>query len=105
MEATLSLVIIFGGSPCVWFMRTSVTLRRGRAKRFSKTAQPPRFSGRFPRPHCRQLDAMGRHDRPVPLAIVGRRLAHDLAEGAAEGPEAGEADVEADVGDTAVGFA
>src|SRR5207247_4836812 len=39
------------------------------------------------------------------LAIARRRLADDLAERPAEGPQAHEADVEADVGDAAVGFA
>src|SRR4051795_8487268 len=38
------------------------------------------------------------------VAVAGGRLADDGAEGAAERPEAGEADVEADVGHAAVGL-
>ena len=38
-------------------------------------------------------------------AVARRRLADDLPERAAEGPQAGEADIEADVGDAAVGLA
>src|SRR6266516_1062096 len=41
----------------------------------------------------------------MPRAVVRRRLADDLPERAAEGPQAGEADVDADVGDAAVGLA
>src|SRR2546423_733132 len=41
----------------------------------------------------------------MPHAVVGRRLADDLPEHADEGPSACEADVEADVGDAAVGLA
>ena len=57
------------------------------------------------RPHGRHLEAVGRHHRPMPGAVARRRLADDLPERAAEGPQAGEADVEADVGDAAVGLA
>ena len=39
------------------------------------------------------------------LAVVRRRLAHDVPERAAEGPDACEADVEANVGDAAVSLA
>ena len=60
---------------------------------------------RHPRPRGRQLDAVGRDHRPVARAVVRRRLADDLAERAAEGAQAVEADVEADVGDAAVGLA
>ncbi len=41
----------------------------------------------------------------MPHAVVRRRLADDLPERAAEGPQAGEVDVDADVGDAAVGLA
>ena len=41
----------------------------------------------------------------MPQAIVRRRLADDVAERPAEGAQAGKADVEADVGDAAVGLA
>ena len=61
--------------------------------------------GREPRPRGHHLDAVGRHDRAVTLAVVRGRLPDDLVEHAAEGPEAREADVEADVGDAAVGLA
>jgi hypothetical protein len=54
------------------------------------------------RPHRRQLDAVGRDNRPVPRAVAGWRLANDLPEHAAECPQAGKADVHADVGDAAV---
>src|SRR4051812_18243107 len=62
---------------------------------FSKTARP--------RPRHREAvgDGLGVDAR----AVRGRRLADDGMEGAAEGPEAPEADVEADVGDAAVGLA
>ena len=60
---------------------------------------------REPRSHGRQLDAVGRHDRSMPRAVARRGLANDLAEDAAERPQAGEADVHADVGDAAVGLA
>src|SRR2546423_9232882 len=64
--------------------------------RFSKTARS--------RPHHR--DAIGRRrDRPRPAAVLRGRLADDVAERAAEGPEAGEADVEADLGHAAVALA
>src|SRR5262249_12865205 len=43
-------------------------------------------------------------DRPMTAAVARRRLPDDLPERPAEGPEAGEADVEADVGDAAVGL-
>src|SRR5947209_19047347 len=39
------------------------------------------------------------------LAVQRRGLAGDLGEGAAEGAEAVEADLQADVGDAAIGFA
>src|SRR6202035_5254825 len=52
-----------------------------------------------------ELDAVGEHHRAMPQVVVRRRLANDLAEGAAEGPPAGEADIEADIGDTAVRLA
>src|ERR671913_215599 len=105
MEATLSLVIIR------WVLLYGC--RRGQHSpyggnghtRFSGTARMRRASGCFARAHRRQLDAMGRDDRPVSRAIARRRLADDLAERAAERPEAGEADVEADVGDVSVRLA
>ena len=48
---------------------------------------------------------MRRHDRAMAPAIAGGCLAHDLAEGPAKGPETREGDVEADIGDAAVGLA
>src|SRR5207237_4478232 len=48
----------------------------------------------------------GRGDHDLgPLAIVGRVQADDVAEGPAEGAQAGEPNVQADVGDLAVGLA
>jgi hypothetical protein len=44
-------------------------------------------------------------DRAVTGAVAGRRLADDVAESPAERAQAGEADVEADVGDASVGLA
>ena len=61
--------------------------------------------GAAPRSHSRKLDAVGRHDRSVPLPICARRLSDDLTEGSAECPDAAEADVEADVGHSAVTLA
>src|SRR6185369_6052369 len=87
------------------WLRTSLTLGRDRRRRFSKTARTRRLPGRLPRAHRRQLDAMGRDDRPMPRAVARRRLADDLPEHAAESAQAGEAHVEADVGDAAVRLA
>src|SRR2546430_1538775 len=63
--------------------------------RFSKTAGSCVGHGEA----CR-----GDHDLG-PLAVVGRVEAHDVSESPAECAEAGEPDVEADVGDLAFGFA
>src|SRR6186713_230525 len=84
---------------------TSLTLGGDRRGRFSKTARTRRFPGGFPRAHSRQLDAVGRHDRPVSQAVTGWRLADDLPEHPTKGPQARETDIEADVGDTPVGLA
>ena len=89
---------------CRWSTRSyGATAAEG----FSKTARlRARSSTRATaRPHGRQLDAVRRDHRAVPRAVVRRRLADDLAERAAERSQAGEADVEADVGDAAVGLA
>src|SRR5881409_2241522 len=83
------------------------TLRLGSRWRvgFSKTARSHRHPRRGDRPRGRHPDAVGRHDGSMTEAVVRRRLTDDLPERAAEGPQAGEADVEADVGDAAVGLA
>src|SRR5215210_4860030 len=87
-------------------MRMTLTLGRRGRYRFSETAGLlRRFSGGHARTHRRQLDAMRRDDRPVTQAVARRRLADDLAEGAAECAQAREADVEADVRDAAVRLA
>src|SRR5207248_751184 len=65
---------------------------------FSKTARLHRFSSPNTRAHRRQLHAVGRDDGTVSDPIARWRFTHDLGEGAAERPEAGEAHVEADVG-------
>src|SRR5258708_354908 len=70
----------------------------------SKTARSCRHWGRRPRSGVRHLDAVGHADRPMTAAVARRRLPDELPERPAEGPEAGEADVEADVGDAAVGL-
>src|SRR5436853_6616751 len=62
---------------------------------FSKTARPS--------PGHREARRYGPYLGAV--AIVRRRLAHDVAEGPTEGTQAGEADVEADVGHAAVRLA
>src|SRR5574340_294413 len=109
MEATLRVVIIGGGSLYArgrWGPR----LRRGGRLCFSETAgsrdrlddRSPAHAGRHPRSGGRHLEAVRRLDRVVALAVVGGRLADDLAEGPAEGPQAAEADVEADLGDAPV---
>src|SRR2546423_4098028 len=83
----------------------TLTLRSRRPSRFSETARSWRHSRRKSRPRCRHLEAIRRLDRRVPGAIVRRRLADDVAERPAEGAQAGKSDVEADVGDAAVGLA
>src|SRR5574337_920307 len=109
MEATLRVVISGGGSLYArgrWGPR----LRRGGRLCFSETAgsrdrlddRSPAHAGRHPRSGGRHLEAVRRLDRVVALAVVGGRLADDLAEGPAEGPQAAEADVEADLGDAPV---
>src|SRR6266550_7624002 len=65
------------------------------AERFSKTAGS----------HPAHRVARGRENHVAASPIVGRGLAHDLAECAAEGAEAVEAHVEADVGDAPLGSA
>jgi len=72
---------------------------------YSKSARSHRHPRRHHRPHGRHLEAGGRQHRLMPHAVVRWRLSDDLPERAAEGPRAGEADVEADVGDAAVGLA
>src|SRR2546430_9178286 len=64
-------------------------------ERFSKTAGS----------HPAHRVARGRENHVAASPIVGRGLAHDLAECAAEGAEAVEAHVEADVGDAPLGSA
>jgi hypothetical protein len=56
-------------------------------------------------PGGRHLHAVRGDDGSVAGAIGGRRLADDVAEGAAERPEAAESDVEADIGDAAISLA
>src|SRR5947208_843717 len=55
------------------------------------------------RSHPRHREAVGDVVHDAPLAVAGRRLAHDGTTRAAERPEAREADVEADLGHPAVG--
>src|SRR6266851_10296121 len=71
------------------------TLGVGRRARFSKTA----------RSHPAHREARGGRGDVRALAVIGRRLAHDVAERATEGAQAAEADVETDVGHAALGLA
>src|SRR6266542_6668279 len=104
MEATFSLLIM-AILICASSLGLVPILGRCRTGGFSKTARLHLHPRRDPRPHGRQLDAVRRHDRSMPRAVARRGLPDDLPERAAEGPQAGEADVEADVGDAAVGLA
>ena len=73
---------------------------------FSKRAAPrARRPALLARSHGSELDAVGRHDRAIPFPICARRLPDDLPESPAKCPEAGEADVKADVGHGAAGLA
>src|SRR5260370_24872264 len=103
MELALSLVIIRLSSPQRDLIGTTLMLWRRRRGGYSKSARSPRHHRHHHRPHGRHLDAGGRQHRPMPHAVVRWRLADDLSERAAEGRRAGETDVEADVGDPAVG--
>src|SRR5438270_7617525 len=76
--------------------------RRGGVSKTARLPCHPRCHHRPRRPH---LVAVGGHHWSIPHAIARRSLADDLPERADEGPPAREADVEADVGDTAVGLA
>src|SRR6266550_1847498 len=105
MEVTLSLVIIARFSPLQDLMGMTLMLGGRRCGGVSKTARSPRHLRRHHRPHRPHLIAVGGHHRSIPHAIARRRLADDLPERAAEGPPAREADVEANVGDAAVGLA
>src|SRR5690349_7318492 len=78
---------------CV-MLSMEVTLVAARPVRFSETA----------RPRPRHGEAVGDVVRDPPPAVAGGRFADDGAERPAERPEAGEADVEADVGHAAVGL-
>jgi hypothetical protein len=102
MEATFSLLIM-AILTCASSVRLVLILGRCRTRGFSKTARLHR-DPRHLRPHGRQLDAMRRHDRSMPGAVARRGLTDDLAERATEGAQAGEADVEADVGDAPFGL-
>src|SRR3982074_522321 len=103
MEVTLSLVITLV-SPLRDLMGTTLMLGSRRGRVVSNTAQSHGHPRRHHRPHRPHLIAVGGHHRSIPHAIVRRRLADDLPERAAEGPPAREADVEANVGDAAVGL-
>jgi hypothetical protein len=72
---------------------------------FSKTAQIESWANIVEWSHGRQLDTVWRHDRTVAEPVMGRRLADNVAEGPAERAQAGEANVEANVGDASVGLA
>src|SRR5579864_8136666 len=63
------------------------------------------FRGAEHRPHGRHHEAVGGHHRTMSEAILRGRLADNLPEGSAERSQAGKADLEADVGDAARGFA
>src|SRR6266851_3346330 len=91
-------------SPLRDLMGMTLMLGGRRCGGVSKTARSHRHPRRHHGPHGPQLEAVGRHHRPMPHAVLRRRLADDLSKRAAEGPPAGEADVEADVGDAAVGL-
>src|SRR5215210_4814717 len=71
----------------------------------------PKLLGRSPRRFSKTARSRPRHREAVrdrfrvrSTAVIGRRFAHDLAEGPAERAEAREAHVEADLGDAAVGL-
>src|SRR6266581_5632468 len=104
MEATFSLLIM-AILTCASSSGLVLILGRCRTGGFSKTARLHRHPRRDPRPHGRQLDAVRRHDRTMPRAVARRGLADDLPERATEGAQAGEADVEADLGDAPFGLA
>src|SRR5713226_8605299 len=91
-------------SPLRDLMGMTLMLGGRRCGGVSKTARSHLHPRRHHGPHGPQLEAVGRHHRPMPHAVLRRRLADDLSKRAAEGPPAGEADVEADVGDAAVGL-
>src|ERR1700681_4010811 len=59
---------------------------------FSKTARS--------HPGHREAGRHGKHE--LAIAIFGRRIAHDVAEGPAESAEASKSDIETDVGDASV---
>src|SRR5438270_4849111 len=92
-------------SPLRDLMGMTLMLGGRRCGGVSKTARSPRHPRRHHRPRRPHLMTVGGHHRSIPHAVVRRRLADDLPERAAEGPPAREADVEADVGDAAVGLA
>src|SRR5215212_7690220 len=79
------------------FVSMGATLARWRRDGFSETARS--------RPRHRPARRHVLGARRGVLAVLARRAADDLAERAAERPQAGEADVEADLGDAAVGVA
>src|SRR5829696_4460268 len=76
-------------------LNMALTLRAGRALRFSETA----------RSHPAHHEAGGHRQRPRSVPVDRRRLTHDAGERAAERAEAREADVEADLGHAEVGLA
>src|SRR5437762_1253218 len=100
MEATFSLLIM---AILTYACSIGLDLILGccRTGGFSKTARLDRRPRRDQRPHGRQLDAVRCHDRSMSRAVARWGLADDLPERATEGAEAGEADVEADLGDAA----
>src|SRR6476620_2280938 len=110
----VAVLSAIGVSPSsVSIVRSGMTVRLGSwgADRFSETARMRRRPG-FVHIPCREawsrehhLHAVGRDDRTVSRPVPGWRLADDLPEHPAERPQAGEADVEADVGHAAVGLA
>jgi hypothetical protein len=81
------------------------TVGRDEGQRFSETARFRSVVGRHARPHRRQLDALRCDDRAVAQPVPGWGLADDPPEGATERPEAGESDVEADLGHAPIGLA
>src|SRR6478752_406268 len=96
-------------APCVLLVGARSILWSGDERGFSETA---RLRGRVgiggssgPGAHGRHLDAVRGHDRTVTGPISRRRLTDALTKGSAERPEAGEADVEADVGHAPLGLA
>src|SRR3954451_23429433 len=99
MHVTLSFLII-PRSPLQLVMGSPQDRGNRIGGGLSKTARSWRLRRRSSRAGVRHLDAVGHDDRLMTTAVARRGLPDDLPEGSAEGPEAGKADIEANVGDT-----